>query len=155
MKKLILVLTVLIIVISTVAYSEDYQVMHCIVNPDSHVNIRVKPNKRSEICGYLLFGYDVKVLNIKNGWAYCEVSTEYSHGYIKAEYLTTSKPEIVDKDMIVSSDGRVAMRTYKDGDRCKWLKNGEEVHVYCMIDDWAITSNNWRFIKSEYLIDKE
>lgn len=116
--------------------------MYVIVSDESYLNVRQNPKKDSEVVGYLTFAEQVNVDSISDGWAYMTgLGFESSVGYSRSCYLSKNKPTKIDKDAIVVSDGRVALRESPNGEKKKWLKNGESVHVEFEVDGFYMLSN--------------
>ena len=149
-KRFGVVVLVLFLLFSTcLGETETYWVM---CNPDSFVFIREYPKKSSVEGGYLEYGDSVEVDGRKrNGYWHIEgLTTELGEGWVKGMYLVDEEPESPgEKTYVVVSKGRLAVRNGVNGKRTRWLKPGEEVVVYGMTSEWAVT--NVGYVKVEYL----
>ena len=140
-----------------VAQCEEHEpiTMYAVCN-DSHINVRAKPSTKAEICGYLDFGWDVQVIDSAidrsgNVWYKVDGISEYGYGYVYGAYLIDYKPELVDVEYKVESNGRVALYGKINGKRTGWAKNGAVLHVKIWSDEWALTDRGW--IRTKYLTD--
>ena len=127
-----------------------------ICQPGSYVNVRTKPSSRSECMGRFESGDRVYLDGIvQNGFAHCvRLALEDTEGWIHLGYLVADKPELKNGAWYrIRSNGRVAVRRSIDGDRTAWLKNGSELQVLWMSDEWSLTTRG--FVKTEYLEAKE
>lgn len=141
---------------STVKAEEaEYGTSYVICVEGDVVNIRSGPKTRAEWIGWLEPGDEVKTDGQrKNGFVHCvDTNTESGDGWVFAGYLTDSKPELVDCDATVISNGRLAARKYVGGKRTRWLKSGTVVHIYYMSDSWC--STNFGYIQTKYLQTEE
>lgn len=149
MKRIITILAVvaLVFMICDALAEEDNVWALC----DSYVNIRAKPSKNGQIIGYLDCGEGLETdYVVKHGWLHViNLSCEMDEGWVKAEYMVDSKPEFIDTDCIVVSNGRVALRKTIDGERKAWVKNGVTQHVLWRSGEWSLTNRG--YIKTEFL----
>ena len=162
-RKLIIALVVLlaasmVIWMAGMARGEEELATMWVICSDSYVNIRERPSTKAKIGGRLDFGDEVQVSELvedRSGteWYRIEDVTELGHGYVCASYLTTSKPERVDKTATVSASGRVAVYRRVNGARKTWVKAGAQVRIRIQSDAWCLSDNGW--IRSEYLILEE
>lgn len=138
----------------SMAKGEELVTMYVICS-DSYVNVRERPSTRATIGGRLDFGDEVQVagelVEDRSGteWYRVEDVTEQGHGYVCANYLTTSRPERCDKMATVSASGRVAVYRRVNGPRKTWAKDGTTVRISIQSDAWCLTDKGW--IKTEYL----
>lgn len=117
--------------------------------PDSYVNIRSKPNHRSQIEGYAYCGDRFETdWKTKGGYLHVYASVEAGEGWISKGYIVYEEPEAVNEAWIVESKGRLAARTTINGKRRKWLKPGTTVTVY-YVAEWAVT--NVGFVDAGYI----
>lgn len=150
------IIAVIDFMISTVKAEEaEHGTAYAICMKGDVVNVRSGPKNRAEWIGWLEPGDEVTTDGRrKNGFVHCvNMNTESGDGWVFAGYLTPSRPELIDTDASVISNGRVAARKYVDGKRTKWLKNGQTVHIYYMSDDWC--STNCGYIQTKYLQTEE
>ena len=134
----------------TVGLAEEQMDCWVICQPTDYVNVRRRPGRRSEIVGRaeagMRFQTDGKE---KSGFIHVIGVGEYGEGWISSGYVSWSRPEDMDREMEISSRGRVACRKCIGGKRRCWALDGEKVRVYWMADGWAVTSRG--FIQSQYL----
>lgn len=155
--KIVLLISIIIMVVSILfseVHAEEESAYAICMNGDV-VNIRSGPKNRAEWIGWLEPGDEVTLDGRKrNGFVHCiNMNTESGEGWVFAGYLTYSKPELIDSDATVVSNGRLAARKYVDGKRTKWLKSGTVVHIYYMSDDWC--STNYGYIQTKFLQTEE
>lgn len=158
-RKLIIALVVLlaaslVVWMAGMAKGEEEPVTMWVICSDSYVNIRERPSTKAKIGGRLDFADEVQVSELvedRSGteWYRVEDVTELGHGYVCASYLTTSKPERVDKTATVSASGRVAVYRRVNGTRKTWVKDGAQVRIRIQSDAWCLIDKGW--IKTEYL----
>ena len=144
MKRFLLVLLCLLIIcVSALA-----DTVYVLCQPDSFVNVRAFPRKGAEITGYAELGWQLETDGIrKNG--YVKVSGYEGDAWIYAGYLTDCAVTVITLKTQIVSKGRVACRRAINGTRRKWLKDGTEVTIYALSDEWSITDKG--FIKTQYL----
>jgi hypothetical protein len=119
--------------------------------PDSYVNARLNPKKKSIEIGRLECGDKIYTDGkIKNGFLHCYVGFEYGEGWVHKGYVVYDKPERpVFPDTTITSKGRVAARRTINGDRRCWLKDGQKIKVYMTSSEWSVTNKG--FVKTEYI----
>ena len=121
-----------------------------ICQPGDYINIRKGPGKQHEATGYAESGMRFTTdMEERNGYIHLVGVTEYGDGWISSGYVVFGKPEEVNREMRIRSNGRVACRKTIDGKRRCWVKNGETVTVYAMTRSVAVTNKG--FIESRYL----
>jgi len=120
--------------------------------PDSWVNTRIKPTKKSEELGRLECGD--KILTdgkVKNGYLHVYgLWFEMGEGWVKKGYIVYDepyKPPFVDNN--IKSNGRVQARKTINGKRRCWLQDGQEIKVYMMTDEWAVTNKG--YVQSKFI----
>lgn len=152
MKKLIAYLMVsvcLLPFVLSVANAET-EVMYVLVQDE--LTIRSKASLGSDRIGYLFPGDPVEVTRNYRGWSYLEnLGCEDGSGWVSSNYLVDSEVTVFKDGLtaVVEANGRVAVRAHVDGKRVGWLSPKDEVTVYAMCKDWAVTSEG--YIKSEFL----
>ena len=137
-----------------VANSEEREYTECWVlcQPDSFVNARLNPQKKSiEIarldCGDNMYT-DGKS---KGGYLHCYGLGEWGEGWVHKGYIVYSKPYIPDQqNQTIKSNGRVAARRTIGGDRRCWLKHGQEIKVYMVSDEWSVTNKG--FVQTKFIL---
>ena len=120
--------------------------------PDSWVNARMNPTKKSIKLGYLECGDHLYTDGkIKNGFLHVwGFSFELGEGWVHKGYVVYSQPYIpVFKKTTVKSNGRVAARRTVNGDRRCWLKDGNEITVYMASEEWSVTNKG--FVKTKFI----
>lgn len=148
MKRVFMILAVMALVFTIGnSIAEDNVWALC----DSYVNIRAKPSKNGQIIGYLDCGEGLETdFVIKHGWLHViNLPCEMDEGWVKAEYMVNSKPEFVETDCIVVSNGRVALRKTVDGERKAWVKNDATLRVLWRSGEWSLTDRG--YIKTGFL----
>ena len=130
---------------------EELTAAWVLCQPDSYVNIRERASSRSAYAGMLMSGDQIWVDGrTKDGYAHCEnMSNELGEGWVHAGYIVFDEPEEVNRECLISSNGRVSCRRTIDGDRRCWVVNGSEVFVYQVAGEWAVTDKG--FIKTEFI----
>ena len=134
----------------TGAYAEDWEeTVYVLCNPESYVNIREKPSKRSARAGFAYCGDDFRTDGkIRHGFLHVFAGTENGDGWISTGFIVYSQPEKVDDTWVIDSNGRVAARSTICGKRNRWLKNGKEITVY-YVAEVAVT--NYGFVDARYV----
>lgn len=152
MKKLIAYLMVsvcLLSFMSSVANAET-KVMYVLVRDE--LTVRSKASLGSDRIGYLFPGDPVEVTRNYRGWSHLDnLGCEEGSGWVSSNYLVDSEVTIFEDGLtaVIEANGRVAVRASVDGKRVGWLSPRDEVIVYAMCKDWAVTSEG--YIKSEFL----
>ena len=142
-----------ILIAARTANAEDeLREMYVICQPDDFIYIRLHPSRKSEVAGYLMPGETVTISNkVKNGYAYCpNLSNEAGEGWVYTGYLTEDEPEHLDGEgYCIISKARVACRKCINGDRLKWLHNGDHLKVWYKTEEWSVTNRG--FVMTKYL----
>jgi hypothetical protein len=156
---LVAVLLVIGIAIGSCCKGEE-QLATCwaMCKPGSQVIVRRSPDKKSMEVGWLDCGDDFKTDgDSKNGFIRCYGIGENGEGWVYCGYVSTEEPEMVMQRYVCVAKKQVAIRRWMGGpqvERSPWLKNGQNVTVFCIGDGWACTSRG--YIKSEWLeVDPE
>ena len=120
--------------------------------PDSEVNIRERPTKKSFAFGAMSCGNVAWTDNkTRNGYLHLvDLAAEVTDGWISQRYIVHEEPEVISAEATISSDGRVACRKWINGKIKGWIENGEKLIVYAMTSEWATTSRG--YISSQYLL---
>lgn len=130
--------------------------VYVICQPGSYVNIRTKPNSKSDSIGRYETGDRVHIDGtIRIGYCHCDrLALEDTEGWIHLGYVVTDEPVWEDgAEFRIRSNGRVAARRSIEGDRTAWLKTGSSVQVFWRSDEWSLTNRG--FVKTEYLVREE
>ena len=149
---LILALAFLLVpIISAVNYAVAEEEYFILCRPGAEVNIRERAKLRSPIVGCLGFGDRViSDGKEKNGFIHViDLLAEVSEGWIYKGLLVEDEPVASQGKAQVFNAGRVACRKYADGKRIGWLKDGSEVEVYAISEEWCVTDHG--YIKTEFL----
>ena len=120
--------------------------------PGSQVNVRRTPSKNGMEVGFLEVGdWFWTDGSRKDGWIRCYGIGEYGEGWIYSGYVATEEPVKIFEQYVCVAKNRVACRRWMGGPQTSrpWLKNGSNVDVFYMADEWAVTSRG--YIKSEWL----
>ena len=150
MKYAIAAILIIALLMAYLAGSDAEVECFIICNPKSHVWVRRSPKKGAEEIGFLDCGdrflTDGKR---KNGFVHVVGITEYGEGWIHKGYVVYDKPEIVNCRGTVAATGRVKLQRYIGGKRIGYINVCEDVKVFAISEDWAVTNRG--FIKLKYL----
>ena len=153
---LVIVLILIGIGIGSYCRGED-QLITCyaICKPGSHVNIHMTPSESGTVTGYLECGDGFLTdAEAKDGWIPCYGVGE--GGWVYVGYVSTEPVRKVGEQYVCVAKKQVACRRWCNGPQIKdskgrkqWLKNGQNVDVFCIGDTWACTSRG--YIRAEWL----
>ena len=139
----------------------DAQQITCwaMCKPGSRINIHMTPSEGGIKTGYLECGDTFQTdAEERDGWIRCYGAGE--NGWIYCGYVSMEPVQQVGQRYVCVAKRQVACRRWMNGPqiennkRKQWLKNGENVQVFCMGDGWAVTSKG--YIQSEWLeVDPE
>lgn len=120
-----------------------------ICEPAGTVNIRRKPG--GEVFGGATCGNELWTDNRqKNGYLHViDLAAEEDEGWISTRYIVYDEPAAINGPMVITGNGRVAVRKWIGGKIIRWLQPGDGVHVYWMSEEWAVTDRG--YIRSEFL----
>lgn len=154
----IMILTAVIgVAIGTGAGSAEDQLVKCyaLCKPGSQVNVRATPDINGQWLGYLECGDDFETDGeSENGWIRCYGIGEMS-GWVYVGYVSTEKPQKVGQRYVCVSNAKVICRRWQGGPQIvdngkrRYLKNGQNVAVFCVGDGWAVTDRG--YVRAEYL----
>ena len=120
--------------------------------PNDYINVRMTPSTRSDIVGRLETG-DTIYFDGKTRNGFCHLNPaqlEVSEAWIYSGYVSEYEPrDMGGKTYRVTSEARVAARKCIEGERLRWMYDGDLVKVWYMTEEWAVTNRG--FIRSEYL----
>jgi len=158
-KKKILIIILIIITIAINIYcltakgEEEIIEGWIMCQPDSCVNIRMKPKKSSIAFGELYLCEkiytDKKVIN---GYLHCvNVPAEVTEGWVSKAYVVFDEPHKPRHQLrnIIVEQGRVAARRTISGKVRTWLYSGDMLYVYAISEEWCVTSAG--FVKTEFI----
>jgi hypothetical protein len=132
------------------ADEEEYFI---ICKPDGEVNVRGEPRLKSAIVGCVFFAQRVvSDGKEKNGFVHIiNLPAEDDNGWIYKGLLVRDQPIPSSGRCMVYNAERVACRKYAStkSQVKKWLKDGSEVKVYAISEEWCVT--NYGYIKTEFL----
>lgn len=147
---LVIIIALCSVLLSAVSEEEELETIWVLCQPNSYVNIRVRPSGRSEACGYADCGDDFYTDGYKkNGFLHVYASIETGEGWIALGYVIWDEPERIYEKRTIISKGRVKARKTVNGKRRMWLYDGDEVKVYWMSESWSVTNKG--FVKSEFI----
>ena len=153
MKKIVNVLVLLVTTLLLVlpSYAEEEIDCWILCQPDSWVNARRSPNKRSEEIGRLECGDHIYTDGkTKNGFLHVFVSFEYGEGWIHKGYVVYDEPYLpLFQDTQIISNGRVKARKTIKGQRRCWLKDGQKIKVYMVSEEWSVTNKG--FVQTKFI----
>ena len=143
---------------STFAEEEDGLVKvyaMCDPRPGNWVSVRMKPTTSSQEIGRLECGDKFETDgDSKDGWIRCYGIGETT-GWVYSGFVSIEKPQIVMEQYCCVAKRQVAVRRWQGGPQIKrngkklWLRNCEDVTVFCIADGWACTSIG--YIRAEWL----
>jgi hypothetical protein len=118
-------------------------------DPETPVNVRIKPKMGTKITGQLDFGDWVETDGEeKNGFIHVYAG-DAGEGWIHTGYVVDDQPQKVKARASVAATGRVKSYKRIGGKRRNWLEVGDEVKVIAMSEEWAFTSKG--YIRTKYL----
>lgn len=121
------------------------------VDAGSVLRVHVNASISSEVFFFLERGEQVFVEEIEGQWA--KVSRGGDWGWCVTEYLSDRNPDDVDGDYVVSSNGRVRVRNKPDGDKIRYVYDGDRVCVEGVKERdgrlWAFVGDG--FVMMDYL----
>ena len=132
------------------ALAEEYKVF-ILCNPKTPVFVRKSPKKGAAETGRLDFGDEVWTDGRKkNGYLHVIGITEAGEGWIFAGNTITDQPEkLTGARATVAATGRVMTYRWVKGKKNGWVEIGEDVKVYAISEEWAVTSKG--YIRMKYL----
>lgn len=148
MKRFIALLIAVLLLFSAAAAESRW------VLCKNYVNVRIDPDKQSEIVGYLDACDEFETDGTaRNGYIQVMGIGEAGCGWIFAGFSCDEKPEKVNGRFVCVARRRVACRRWTDGPRIRgkigWLYNGSNVTVYFQTSEWSVTSRG--YIATEWL----
>ena len=151
MKKLIatvLLLTALFACFTALA--DEYKVF-ILCNPKTPVIVRETPKKGAKETGRLDFGDEVWTDGRKrNGYLHVLGITEAGDGWVFAGNTILDRPEKLEGARAnIAATGRVMTYRWVNGKKNGWLQICDEVKVYAISEEWAVTNKG--YIKMKYL----
>lgn len=150
MKRFVLFF-VLMLVFVCVSASADVAYVLC--KPSDYVNVREHPSSRSKQAGILDCGDEVRTewetKKDNHGGTWIRVYGFEGDAWVSARYLSDTPVTIADADChaYVSANGRTAIRRAPNGKRTAWVKNGDELNVLVIGDEWILTTMG--YVKAE------
>lgn len=151
---LFILLAIVVLFVCFLSYAKSEEEIECwiLCQPDSWVNARINPSKKSDTLGRLECGDRVFTDGKKkNGFIHVTgLRFEMGEGWVKTGYIVYDepyKPEFYETE--IKSNGRVQARKTVNGKRRCWLKNGQKIKVYMMTDEWAVTNKG--YVKSKFI----
>ena len=142
---------------STFAEDEETATVYamCDPRPGNWVSVRLKPTTSSQEIGRLECGDKFETDgDSRDGWIRCYGVGETS-GWVYSAFVAVEKPEIVMEQYCCVAKKQVAIRRWPGGPlveirgKKQYLRNCEDVTVFCFGDGWACTSRG--YIKAEWL----
>ncbi len=123
------------------------------------VNIRAKASADSDIIGTLIVGYSITRTSDSDGWS--KVDYNGKTGYIKSEYLSTTKPQIDNsstteevKETVYATAGvNIRAKASTDSEILGTLAAGSSITRTSNSNGWSKVDYNGKtgYIKSDYL----
>lgn len=151
MKRTFAVILLLTLIFTCfTALADDYKVF-ILCNPKTPVNVRRTPKKGGKVSGQLDFGDDVWTDGTKkNGFLHVYGITEDGEGWIFAGYAVEDQPVKLEKAWAnIAASGRVMSYRWINGRKNGWVELGEDVRVYAVSEEWAVTNRG--YIRMKYL----
>lgn len=154
MKRILKVLLSTAVALFILIGASSADEMYVLCRPNDYVNVREFPSTKGAQAGRLECGDSIDTDGItkkdKQGRTWVQVYGGFEgDAWICAMYLQDSPVVVCKCTGYVSSKGRVALRRSPNGKRIKWLKNGTELSILAMSDDWVLTTTG--YVKREYL----
>lgn len=117
------------------------------------INVRVKPNVHSDVCGHIEFGWAVDISDSrkvrKTTWYKIDGFGEYGVGWINGRYLSETEPTKTENTYgKVKANGRVAVYSIT-GKRKGWIKPNKTFQILIYTEERCLTEKGW--IKTKYL----
>ena len=143
-----LIIALISLVIGTASADAEYGWIMC--QPDSEVNIRSGPSKRSEVVAHGYVGDRVELDGKRKGqWVHCIIPCEYGEGWIREDFISFDPPEDLGSGICETTNDNVWARYSAGGKRRKRLKKGSVVTLYFTAAGWSVTSEG--FIATRFL----
>ena len=148
--------------IGSTSNAEDDGTFTCwaICKPGSHIELHIKPSKKSQVVGRLDPCDPFTTDGItKNGFLHVLDVGESLDSWIYVGFVSAEKPEAMNGARYYSvSNGKLYCRRWIGGPvikgRAGYLKNCETVQVFYRTSEWCVTNRG--YIKSEWLeVDPE
>lgn len=117
------------------------------------INVRVKPNVHSDVCGKIEFGWEIDISESrkvgKTTWYKVDGFGEYGVGWINGNYLSESEPTKPEEQYgRINANGRVAIYNII-GKRKGWAKPKTVFRILIYSEERCLTEKGW--IKTKYL----
>ena len=151
MKKLLAVIVVLTALFACfTAFADEYKVF-ILCNPKTPVIVRETPKKGAKETGRLDFGDDVWTDGRKkNGYLHVIGITEAGEGWVFAGNTVKDRPEqLTGARANIAATGRVMSYRWVNGKKNGWLQICDEVKVYAISEEWAVTNKG--YIRMKFL----
>ena len=151
MKRIVCVVMCLVAFLTCFSASGEEGRVFILCNPKTPVNVRRTAKKGAEITGRLDFGDWVETDGIeKNGFLHVYGITEDGEGWIFAGYVVADEPVKLEKAWAsIGATGRVMTYRWVNGAKNGWVKVCDQVKVFGMSQEWAITDHG--YIRTKYL----
>ena len=118
--------------------------------PDSEVNIREKPSKKSDVVAHAYMGDEIKLDGQRSGkWRHCIIPCENGEGWIREDFLSLEAPEDLGSGICQTTEPNVWARYSAAGKPRKRLKKGTVVKLYITTAEWSVTSQG--FVMTQFL----
>lgn len=151
MKKIICIILCLAAFLTCFSAFGEEERVFILCNPKTSVNVRRTPKKGAEVTGRLEFGDWVDTdFKKKNGFLHVYGITEDGEGWIFAGYVVEDEPVKLEKAWAsIGANGRVRTYRWVNGRKNGWVKVCDQVKVYGMSAEWAVTDHG--YIRTKYL----
>ena len=113
------------------------------------LNIRAHPWLGADVIGTLYPGDTVVLISEGDGWSLVNADIEAGQGYVKSDYLTLADAGDPLGTYINHSGGRVRVRAKPDGERVRWLEDGDTVAVTRWTD---VDGQRWGYVGDGYVL---
>ncbi len=163
-KEKIVAFAAIMIVVAAIAFwagstfaEDDLATVYamCDPRPGNWVSVRLNPSTGSQEIGRLECGDKFETDGESlDGWIRCCGVGETS-GWVYSAYVAIEKPELVMEQYCCVAKKQVVIRRWPGGPQVEirgkkqYLRNCEDVTVFCIADGWACTSRG--YIKAEWL----
>ena len=153
MKRIVPLFLTLVIVFLLFIGVANADRMYVLCRPDDYVHVRNLPSTKGELVGILDCGdwveTDMETKKDNKGRLWIHVYGFEGDAWVCAMYLQNTPIEIGKCYGCISALGKTALRRSPNGKCIKWLKNGTEVTILAMSDEWVLTTRG--YIKRECL----
>ena len=111
--------------------------------PTGTVNIRSRPGGpvfAGATCGAEMWTDNKQ----RSGFLHVlDLAAEQDTGWISCRYIVYDRPEEINRQMVITGEGRIAARKWIGGEIVRWMKPGDTVTVYWWSAEWSVTDHGY------------